>query len=601
MDRPQNRKLRQAVNLAALCGAVLVASSIPALAGSKGHDGGKRSSESGSDRVRPMQESAAQTNQRSENQGSERSGESDRASGGQGSEKRDDTSNGGEKGRAEGGSSGDRGSDKTSEKNSDKTATGRKSGQGSDDEHSPPGTVAEWLQGIFQPQAPVASVPSIPVAPPAPTKVAPSSPATVAKPQPKALASPAGHVARLDTPALTIGGRPEMLASDLPKKSIDRAVALGFSLNGTARVSSAGLAVTRLVAPPGMTAAQAQDTLQLAFPDQNVEINQKYRIYRTATGIEPSAQPSTARPPKPMVTPCGTDRCFGSAVIHWKPKLQECARTTRIGVVDTGYDAGHPAFINRAIQRNRHAAKGHERSPDWHGTGVLALLAGDTKSGTPGLVPDASFFLADIFYADTDGAPASDTASLLQALDWLDEKKVAIINLSLTGPPDELLKKAIAGLSSKGVIFIAAVGNDGPSAPPSYPAAYGPVIAVTAVTSELKSYRYASRGEHVDVAAPGVDIWTALPNGQAGYHSGTSFAVPYVTAVVAAVYGDMAKKTKEEFWKRVSIVDLGEPGPDPVYGRGLLLAPASCGHSVAVSAIRAPASGAGLAARAPTR
>ena len=206
----------------------------------------------------------------------------------------------------------------------------------------------------------------------------------------------------------------------------------------------------------------------------------------------------------------------------------------------------------------------------------LALLAGDAKSGTPGLVPLAKFYLADIFFADSDGAPASDTASLLAALDWLDKQHVKIINMSLTGPPDELLRTAITELSKKDIIFVAAVGNDGPAAPPSYPAAYEPVVAVTAVDKDKISYRYASRGTHVSVAAPGVDIWTALPNGQAGYHSGTSFAVPYVTAVLATVYKDLPIKTKAGFLKQANIDDLGAPGPDPIYGQGLLMAPLSC-------------------------
>lgn len=497
------------------------------------------------------------------------------------------TAGGGEKAAGEttrgdvtGGKSGDK----------DKPASAGKSGPRTAEESKVPGTVAEWLQGVFAPaskQAAPAAPARVPAPAPAPDKVPPA-------PQTPGTGKVAGH----DTPPLP-SDRPEMLAVNVSQKGLARAVALGFHVNGTTQVSRIDLGLTRLVAPVGMTAEQARDLLRQELPGEGVEINQQYRIYKTATGVQPAALADPVKPATPMATPCGTDRCFGSSIINWKQPLQDCARTIKIGVIDTGYDAGHPTFRNRTIHPFRSPAAGHEKSPDWHGTGVLALLAGDAKSGTPGLVPLAKFYLADIFFADTDGAPASDTASLLAALDWLEKQHVRIINMSLTGPPDELLKTAIVKLSAKDIIFVAAVGNDGPAAPPSYPAAYEPVVAVTAVDKDLISYRYASRGEHVDVAAPGVDIWTALPGGQAGYHSGTSFAVPYVTAVLATVYKDLAQKTKAGFLKQANIVDLGAPGHDPIYGQGLLMAPLSCRpDAVPVPATASVVSGATVQASA---
>jgi subtilisin family serine protease len=198
-------------------------------------------------------------------------------------------------------------------------------------------------------------------------------------------------------------------------------------------------------------------------------------------------------------------------------------------------------------------------------------------SGTPGLIPDAQFEIADIFHADADGEPASDTLSMLRAFDWLEVKNVNIINMSLSGPQDDLVRKAIEKLSAKGILFVAAAGNDGPAAGPSYPAAYGSVIAVTAVGKDMQSYRYANRGTYIDIAAPGVAIWTALPGSKEGYHSGTSFATPYVTATLATIYSRHAIKSKPEALNQMSFRDLGAPGRDPIYGEGLLVAPATCG------------------------
>lgn len=420
----------------------------------------------------------------------------------------------------------------------------------------------------------------------APVATPPAAPVVAAKGGSKQIAG--RSVGRDGLPAFPVRP-PEVLASNLTAKSIERALALGFQVNGTSRVSRVDLNLTRLIAPDGMSADQARDLLKQDMPNGLFGVNQTYRIYRTATGALPASQSEIVRAALPMATPCGTDRCFGASIIHWQTSLQSCSRGVKIGVIDTGYDATHPTFTTKVIESRRSAASDRAKAPDWHGTGVLALLAGDGNSGTPGLIPDAKFYVADIFYAGADGLPSSDTASLLNALDWLDKRNVNVINMSLSGPSDDLLKAAIEGLSSKKVIFVAAAGNDGPNAPPSYPAAYSSVVAVTAVSRDMKGYRYASRGDHIDVAAPGVDIWTALPGGRGTYHSGTSFAVPYVTAVLATAYRGLAVKNKNEFLKRASVLDLGEPGRDPIYGRGLLLAPPSCAPETSIVATASPA------------
>ena len=208
-------------------------------------------------------------------------------------------------------------------------------------------------------------------------------------------------------------------------------------------------------------------------------------------------------------------------------------------------------------------------------------------SGTPGLVPDATYHAASIFYADESGGTVTDTVSFLKALDWMSESGVKLVNMSFTGPRDDLVRRKIESLSAKGVVFAAAAGNDGPTAEPAYPAAYPQVIAVTAVTKDLRNYPYANRGEHIDVAAPGVDIWTAWPEAREGYRSGTSFASPFVTGVLAIYPPDVLRGSKNNLLEHVNITDLGPPGRDPIYGRGLLQAPATCqGNSSEVAELR---------------
>ena len=377
--------------------------------------------------------------------------------------------------------------------------------------------------------------------------------------------------------------RNEVLAVSLGPAALKQAKDLGFEPTSP---GSAPINLTRLALPPGLAADRALELLRSHLPKERFVLN---KLYRVANDARASPAKSMNRVERPG-SACIGDHCAGRELIAWSEHLSACTEGLRVGIIDTRVDHEHPTFAAARLQLGTFIHDGLTPAPAWHGTGILALLAGGRKSGTPGLIPHAEFFVASVFFADTQGDFATDTISVLKALDWMDAFNVKLINMSFAGPKDELVQKAIEKLSAKGVVFIAAVGNEGPTAEPSYPAAYKQVIAVTAVNRELRGYHYANRGEHIDVAAPGVDIWTAMPGAKEGYYSGTSFAAPYVTSVMATIYSSSSQGRKEELFSRVEVKDLGPPGRDPIYGRGLLLAPKECGANVAANDVRRPAS-----------
>ena len=461
----------------------------------------------------------------------------------------------------------------------------------------PPKTVEKWLQQLSAPK--VATPAAVVTAPKAVTSTAATAAekakaaATDAQAQKSAAEKTIRAVTQAAKPVTkTVAGKPtggapgkiefldvplpEVLAVNATAATVARAKSLGFTATPATSLAALNMSVTRLLPPKGMSPSDAQALLRTQLPGANFAPNVKYRIYKTAAGgLSPT--PSGVPPTPSATTPqtCGADRCFAQSVIGWKPELRKCASGVKIGIIDTSVDISHPTFKRKQIEV-RHFGPKDRPGPDWHGTGVTALLAGDDKSSTPGLIPEASFYVADIFYAGEDRGPASDTLSMLRAFNWLEASGVKIINMSLSGPPDALIEDAVAKLSANGILLVAAAGNEGPNnAGPSYPAAYDDVIAVTAVNKNLQNYRYANRGTYVDVAAPGVAIWTALPGSQNGYHSGTSFATPYVTASLAAIYPRTGQKPSAAL-QALTFRDLGEAGVDPVYGRGLLMAPQSC-------------------------
>jgi hypothetical protein len=104
----------------------------------------------------------------------------------------------------------------------------------------------------------------------------------------------------------------------------------------------------------------------------------------------------------------------------------------------------------------------------------------------------------------------------------------------------------------------------GQKADPSYPAAYRQVIAVTAVDRNKRAYRRAGRGEHIDLATPDVEVWTAA--------SARSFAAPFVTVAAALLRSSRKCIAGAQMHKTLtkSVQNLGDPGKDPTYGWGLL-------------------------------
>jgi subtilisin family serine protease len=162
--------------------------------------------------------------------------------------------------------------------------------------------------------------------------------------------------------------------------------------------------------------------------------------------------------------------------------------------------------------------------------------------------------------------------ALVEALGWLVQEKVAVINVSLVGPRNALLEKVVGDLVRAGYLIVAAVGNDGPAAPPLFPASYQGVVGVTAVDAHRHVLLEAARGPQVMFASPGSDL--AAASGDHGYAAvrGTSFAAPIVAALLAAGLpapdASGAAAALDALAK--TAIDLGPPGRDLTYGFGLV-------------------------------
>ena len=249
-----------------------------------------------------------------------------------------------------------------------------------------------------------------------------------------------------------------------------------------------------------------------------------------------------------------------------------CLAPIAIGMIDTAIETQHRVFKDRTLERKSFTAN-NLTPPKAHGTAVSALLISGSVE-LPPLLPNAKLYAAEVFYGQSDFSQGANLFSLVAGINWLLNKQVLVINMSLAGPDNIILATVIDNAIAQGVIIVAAVGNEGPHSPPLFPAAYQGVIGVTAIDDDNKLYRWANRGDYVDFSARGVSVKTARLSGDFGYESGTSMATPVVSAYAACAQWQAVKEESinTSYWKILldQVFDIGEKGQDPLFGYGRL-------------------------------
>jgi len=318
------------------------------------------------------------------------------------------------------------------------------------------------------------------------------------------------------------------------------AIELGYRPMETTVLEGLDLIMVAIDLPDGVTGLAAIMALETAVPASTVGVNHAYRLQQTVQG-------NAGR------------RTYANALMSWQNG--SCRALRSIGLIDGGVDATVPALSGTSIQ-NRNFETGSPTSVR-HGTEVASVLA------DPSRLRGVRLISANIIRANEAGEDIGGAAGLVQAIDWMARQDVSLVNVSLAGPPNKLLTQAVQTAASKGMVIVAAVGNNGQTAPEQHPAALDDVIAVTAVDARGRIFRDAVRGTHVDVAAPGVDVF--VPSGPDGrYVTGTSMAAPLVTAVLATQQDGTFEGA------RGTLIDLGPAGRDRTFGEGLIQAAQPC-------------------------
>lgn len=217
------------------------------------------------------------------------------------------------------------------------------------------------------------------------------------------------------------------------------------------------------------------------------------------------------------------------------------APSFRLGVIDTGVDGAlaQPAALNGSILKIRSVLGPADKAGNTaHGNAVLQLMVGAAqRNGFSGYAPPLLVSWGSAM-REVNAITSTNSLILSVALDWLVGEQVTLINMSLGGQGDEILKKVIARVLEKDVTILAAVGNN-PARPysPVYPAAYPGVWAISAVDAAGRLFGQGSHATYTVLAAPGAELWVPGNSGQphlgGTYVSGTSYATALASAVVA--------------------------------------------------------------------
>jgi subtilisin family serine protease len=238
----------------------------------------------------------------------------------------------------------------------------------------------------------------------------------------------------------------------------------------------------------------------------------------------------------------------------------------RLGLIDSGVDVRHPV-LRRAAVRTHGCADGSH--PAAHGTAVASLMVGEADAFRSAL-PRATLYAGDAYCDEPTGGSVE---AIARELAWMAQMHVAVVNISLVGPPNQVLQRLVARAVGQGMLLVAAVGNDGPAAPPLYPASWPGVVGVGAVDGRLRLLPEGARGPQVMFVAPGADMAAAA----AGTHAfvpvrGTSFAAPLVAGLLARGYQQARPQGGDAAIASLASRAHDLPGPVPRdgVGRGLV-------------------------------
>ncbi|WP_162924695.1 S8 family serine peptidase [Rubrobacter indicoceani] len=262
----------------------------------------------------------------------------------------------------------------------------------------------------------------------------------------------------------------------------------------------------------------------------------------------------------------GFVRQYGIKKVRFPATYGRYRDGVRVAVVDSGIERNHVDLRGKVVAgydfRNDNATV---EDLNGHGTFVSGIIAARTNNGV-GVAsgcPKCTLLAAKALDRDLLGY----TSDIAQAINWSVDNGAKVVNLSLGSQAEKSIEEdAINRARSRGVVVTAAGGNYGTSVP-VYPAAYPGAMAVAYTGPLDRTSSHSSYGDYIDVAAPGVDIYSTVPGGYATY-SGSSFSAPHTAALAGVLMGQGRGSNATVKRVQATAADLGARGRDQRFGWG---------------------------------
>lgn len=362
---------------------------------------------------------------------------------------------------------------------------------------------------------------------------------------------------------------------------------LAFSLFGAVSVFGAGDSAERkiVVFKPGVSSETNQDIL--VGKHGGTKIKNLKLVNGQAVLLSEKAEKELAKESDILrieddfqvfalaqVLPWGIDR------IDAEPALlgPTAGAGIKVGVIDTGISTSHPDLVaNLKGGVNAINPKKGFNDDNGHGSHVAGIIAAVNNSvGVVGAANQASLYAIKVL----NSAGSGYLSDVIEGLDWAIANGMNVVNMSLGCDCDSLtFHDAVKKVDLAGIVQVAAAGNSGAGV--IYPAAYPEAIAVSATDKTNVIASFSSRGPEIDLAAPGVSVYSTYRGNRYATLSGTSMAAPHVAGVAAlaltrpvGLYDFDADGVWDpnEVRKKIqdTAVDLGVVGFDNLYGWGLV-------------------------------
>lgn len=259
-----------------------------------------------------------------------------------------------------------------------------------------------------------------------------------------------------------------------------------------------------------------------------------------------------------------------------------------VAVVDSGVDVDNDELTGKIspLSRDMFTSRNNVDDEDGHGTAVSGIIAADRDNmNTHGVAFDSTILALRTddpgSCASADGCSFYDN-DIAAAINYAVAQGVKVINISLGGTPaNTLLQNALDAATQAGTIVIISAGNDGAADPEGFsmfaadPRARGLVIIAGSVDTSSVVSSFSNRagiGQDYYLMAPGEDVRTTYINSDQVIVGGTSFAAPHIAGAIALIKQAFPSLTPTQIVQLLSdtATDLGDPGIDAIYGKGLI-------------------------------